>query len=83
MNIRELRHQTGLSQSKFAAMFEIPVATLKDWEQERRIPPAYVGNMMKTILELKGLIADTHYIEACEKSRKSVERVGSLEYSSI
>lgn len=32
MEVRELRLQTGLSQSKFAKMFDIPVATLKDWE---------------------------------------------------
>ena len=51
MSIKELRSQTGLSQSKFAAMFDIPVSTLKDWEQERRTPPAYVVNMIKKILE--------------------------------
>ncbi|MDY3795144.1 MAG: helix-turn-helix domain-containing protein [Agathobacter sp.] len=32
MEVRELRLQTGLSQSKFAKMFDIPVSTLKDWE---------------------------------------------------
>ena len=42
MEVRELRLQTGLSQSKFAIMFDIPISTLKDWEQERRNPPAYV-----------------------------------------
>ena len=42
MNIKELRFQTGLSQSKFAAMFDIPVSTLRNWEQERRTPPTYV-----------------------------------------
>ena len=49
MEVRELRLQTGLSQSKFAKMFDVPVSTLKDWEQERRKPPAYVINMMRTI----------------------------------
>ncbi|MGN0156205.1 MAG: helix-turn-helix domain-containing protein, partial [Lachnospiraceae bacterium] len=49
MEVRELRMQTGLSQSKFAKMFDVPVSTLKDWEQERRNPPAYVINMMRTI----------------------------------
>ncbi len=39
MNIKELRSQTGLSQSKFAAMFDIPVSTLKDWEQESALRP--------------------------------------------
>ena len=31
MSIREMRLQTKLSQSKFAAMFDIPVSTLRDW----------------------------------------------------
>lgn len=74
MSIKELRLQTGLSQSKFANMFEIPVATLKDWEQERRNPPGYVVNMMTTILEYKGMLINDEYVMACEKRRKSVEK---------
>ena len=57
MEVRELRLQTGLSQSKFAGMFDIPLSTLKDWEQERRNPPVYVINMMKTILQYIDKIA--------------------------
>ena len=73
MGVRELRLQTGLSQSKFAKMFDVPVSTLKDWEQERRNPPVYVVNMMKTILQYKGMLISTSYIEACDVRRKSVE----------
>ena len=69
MKIKELRCQTGLSQSKFADMFGIPVSTLKDWEQGRRTPPIYVTNMIRTILE---------YVAACERRRKSVERVMAI-----
>lgn len=75
MSIKELRLQTGLSQSKFANMFEVPVATLKDWEQGRRNPPNYVITMMKTILEYRGMIVDEEYIVACERRRKSVEKM--------
>lgn len=74
MSIKELRCKTGLSQSKFAVMFEIPVSTLKDWEQGRRTPPAYVVNMIKTILELRGILIDDNYIAECESRRKGVER---------
>lgn len=74
MGIKELRVFTGLSQSKFAKMFDIPVSTLKDWEQERRTPPGYVVNMIKTILEYRGLFNDTAYLEACEQRRKRVEK---------
>lgn len=73
MEVRELRLQTGLSQSKFAKMFDIPVSTLKDWEQKRRNPPAYVINMMRTILEYKGMLINQSYVEACEARRRSVE----------
>ena len=73
MSIRELRECTGLSQNKFAAMFGIPAATVKDWEYGRRNPPSYVVDMIKTILEYKGIIVDGNYVDECEKRRKSVE----------
>lgn len=74
VSIRELRECTGLSQNKFAAMFGIPAATVKDWEHGRRNPPSYVVDMIKTILEYKGIIIDSNYVDECEKRRKSVER---------
>lgn len=78
MRVRELRLQTGLSQSKFARMFDVPVSTLKDWEQERRNPPAYVVNMMRTILQYKGMIISQSYVEACDARRKSVENAMAI-----
>lgn len=51
MKVSEIRAMTGLSQSKFAALFDIPVRTLQDWEQERRLPPPYVPGMMLKILK--------------------------------
>jgi len=78
VGVRELRLQTGLSQSKFAKMFDVPVATLKDWEQERRNPPAYVINMMRTILQYKGMLISQSYVEACEARRKSVENAMAI-----
>ena len=78
MEIRNLRLQTGLSQSKFAKMFDIPVPTLKDWEQERRNPPVYVVNMIRTILEYKGMLMTQSYLDACEMRRKSVENAMAI-----
>ena len=78
MEVKELRLQTGLSQSKFAKMFDVPVATLKDWEQERRNPPVYVINMMKTILQYKGMLISPDYVEACDARRKSVENAMAI-----
>lgn len=78
MEVKELRMQTGLSQSKFAKMFDVPVATLKDWEQERRTPPVYVINMMRTILEYKGMLIHPSFVEACDARRKSVENAMAI-----
>ena len=78
MSIKELRIQTGLSQSKFAHMFDIPVSTLKDWEHERRNPPAYVINMIRTILEMRGVIINDNSIDFCEIRRKRRDFYGSI-----
>ncbi|MCI6648709.1 MAG: helix-turn-helix domain-containing protein [Lachnospiraceae bacterium] len=51
--IKELRKQTGLSQSKFAAKFGIPVRSLQQWEQGRSAPPEYLVRMMSYIMQLE------------------------------
>ena len=38
VDVKAIRKKTGLSQSKFAAVFKIPVGTLRNWEQGRRQP---------------------------------------------
>ncbi len=81
MSIKEMRNYTGLSQSKFAHIFDIPVATLKDWEQGRRTPPTYVINMMRSILQFKGLLFSEEYLQGCEERRRSVERVLAILYT--
>ncbi len=40
--IRDLRNGLSLSQTKFAHMYQIPIGTLRDWEQDRAVPPSYV-----------------------------------------
>lgn len=52
--IKELRSETGLSQKKFADKFEIPVASLQNWETGRTAPPPYIIFMIKSILTLEG-----------------------------
>jgi putative transcriptional regulator len=37
---RLIRHRLGMSQTQFAAMFRVPVGTLRDWEQGRKKPDA-------------------------------------------
>ena len=38
VDVKAIRKKTGLSQPKFAAVFKIPVGTLRGWEQGRRQP---------------------------------------------
>ena len=37
-DVKRIRTQYGLSQSEFAALLGISVATLRNWEQKRRTP---------------------------------------------
>lgn len=38
IDVKTIRKKTGLSQPNFAALFMIPVGTLRNWEQGRRHP---------------------------------------------
>ena len=55
MTIKELRQQTGLSQTAFARYFEIPVRTVQDWEQDKRKPPEYLVKLMAEKLKMNKL----------------------------
>jgi putative transcriptional regulator len=37
-DVATIRENTGLSQSRFAALLGLSVRTLQDWEQGRRVP---------------------------------------------
>jgi putative transcriptional regulator len=37
-SIKKLRAKAKLSQAEFASLIGVPVATLKNWEQGRRVP---------------------------------------------
>lgn len=49
--IKEMRTELGLSQSKFADKFKIPVANVQSWEQGINRPLDYVSFMIQTIIE--------------------------------
>lgn len=38
INVAVIRDRLGLSQTAFAERFGLPVATVRDWEQGRRVP---------------------------------------------
>lgn len=51
MTIKELRKLTGLSQSKFAERYNIPVRTVQGWEVEKSTPPIYVLTMLERLVK--------------------------------
>ena len=40
VNVKKLRERLGFTQEAFAATYRIPIGTLRDWEQRRKIPDA-------------------------------------------
>ncbi len=44
--IKDIRQSTGLSQSKFCELLNIPKRTLQDWEQGLRQCPEYVVELI-------------------------------------
>ncbi|MDX9944969.1 MAG: helix-turn-helix domain-containing protein [Azonexus sp.] len=47
--VRSARRATGLTQPEFAARINTPVATLRDWEQGRFVPPGSALCLMRII----------------------------------
>ena len=47
--IRMTRTGLGLSQSEFATRFQVPVGTLRDWEQARVTPPDFAIAYVRVI----------------------------------
>lgn len=53
ITIKEIREQTGLSQSQFAKKFHLTTRAVQSWEQGQRNTPEYVLYMIQKILELE------------------------------
>lgn len=56
MSIKELRQAAGMTQKAFGEYLSIPKRTIEDWENERRVPPAYVAELIEYKLKNEGLI---------------------------
>ena len=48
--VRQAREKAGLTQAAFAERIATPVATLRDWEQGRFVPPGGVICLLKLII---------------------------------
>ena len=51
IDTRAIRDALKLTQKQFALHYHIPVATLRDWEQGRRVPDAPARALIKAIRE--------------------------------
>lgn len=51
--LKEIRQELGLSQSKFAQKFHVPLSTYIHWEVGMRKPPKYIIYMIQYILQLE------------------------------
>lgn len=49
IKVREIRQVTGLSQARFAAMIDVQVGTLRNWEQGRREPTGPAKALLRAI----------------------------------
>ena len=48
-DVSAIRRQLRMSQQRFAEAYQIPLATLKNWEQGRRLPDAPALAFLKAI----------------------------------
>lgn len=49
IDVKAIRAKTGLSQVAFAEKLHIPVATVRDWEQWRRLPDAPARTLLAMV----------------------------------
>ena len=55
--IRKTRTGLGLSQAEFASRFQVPVGTLRDWEQARTTPPDFAIAYVRVIEQHPDMVA--------------------------
>jgi putative transcriptional regulator len=56
-NVKRLREKLGMTQDVFAATYRIPLGTLRDWEQERKIPDATARAYLTVIARTPDAVA--------------------------
>ncbi|MBN8996992.1 MAG: helix-turn-helix domain-containing protein [Rhizobiales bacterium] len=49
VDVAAIRKRLGLSQGKFASRFGLSAATVRDWEQGRRVPDRIATNLLLVI----------------------------------
>lgn len=49
LGVREIRKASGLTQHQFASIVDVPIATLRNWEQGRRAPTGPAKALLNAI----------------------------------
>ena len=49
MDVAKIRKKTKLTQKEFSEAFEIPLSTLRQWEQGQRVPRGPAQSLLKII----------------------------------
>jgi len=57
-HLRTLRRRLDLTQEQFAERYEIPVASIRDWEQRRTTPDKAVRTYLRVIALEPALVAE-------------------------
>jgi putative transcriptional regulator len=55
--VKIIRQALGLTQEEFASRFEIPIGTLRDWEQQRKEPDQTARTYLKLIARVPDVIS--------------------------
>ena len=71
--LKNIREKTGISQKNLAKYFNIPIRTIQDWEQGKRIPPDYTIAMMLRILDVEGIISLQDSLNPYELQNKIIK----------
>ena len=76
-NIRELRKSTQLTQKEFAKKYNIPLSTLRKWEQGETCPSYYLVKLIEQSLpvsnnELKKIVSRSNKIFYIDVTHKRV-----------
>lgn len=49
VDVAAIRRKLGLTQAAFASRFGVPIGTLRDWEQGRRVPEGPARSLLMVI----------------------------------
>lgn len=56
LDIKQFRKSLGLTQEAFSRKFDIPISTVRNWEQGLSVPPDYVCKLLEENEMLKSMI---------------------------